>query len=63
MQYPNFKSFIKTNWWFLLLGFGKALVNSEKLEMTGSSIFDFLIFIGILLLIMYIYWFIRYNKK
>ena len=61
--YPTFGAFLKTNWWFLLLGFGKAFTNSEDGYMTGSVFFDFIVLIGILLILMFVYWFIRYGRR
>jgi hypothetical protein len=61
--YPNFKSFLSSNWWFLLLGFSKAFTNSEESDLTGSVFFDFLFFVGILLLGMFFYWAIRYSNE
>jgi len=61
MQKKSFKQFLKSNWWFLLLGFLKAIINSEKNQMTNSKIFDMLIFIGFLFILMFLYWTIRYK--
>lgn len=60
LKYKNFKIFLKSKWWFLLLAFTKAFRNSE---ITGSDFFDILFFVGIILLILYIYWLLRYKIK
>lgn len=62
-MYPNFKSFLKTHWWFLLLGLVKAINNGDSSEMTGSTILDTLILVGVLLALMFIYWLVRYGRK
>ena len=59
-KYPTFKDFLKSNWWFLLLVFAKAFNNSEKNKLGFGGV---IIMIGILLVIMFIYWFIRYGRK
>lgn len=45
-EVKSFKKFISSNWWFLLLGFSKVLVNSEKSQITNFKIIDFLILVG-----------------
>lgn len=59
-KYPTFKDFLKSNWWFLLLAFAKAFNNSEKEDIGFGGI---VIIMGIILVIMFIYWNLRYNKK
>ena len=57
----SFSKFLKSNWWFLLLGFSKAIVNSEKNELTNSILIDTMIFVTFLLILMFLYWIIRYK--
>jgi len=57
----SFKQFLSINWWFLLLGFSKVLINSEKSQMTNSKIIDLFIFTSFLLVLMFIYWVIKYK--
>lgn len=57
----SFSQFLKSNWWFLLLGFSKATVSSEKNELTNSIFIDTIIFIIILLILMFLYWIIKYK--
>ena len=63
MKYPTFKAFLVKNWWFLLLGFAKAFNNSETSDMTGSPLLDFVLLFGFLLLVMFVYWLIRYKIR
>jgi len=61
-QYP-FKSFLDRNWWFLLLAFAKIFNQSERGSAFGSLFIDTLFFSGIILVIMFAYWFVRYGRK
>lgn len=63
MAQQTFKNFIGRNWWFLLLAFSKLFVQSEKESAFGSLSLDTLFFGGILLVIMFAYWFVRYGRK
>lgn len=60
--YPNFTSFLKANWWFLLLALSKAFGNAEGGEMTGSVSGDVLALMGVILIVMWIYWAVRYYR-
>ncbi len=62
-MYPTFKSFLQSNWWFLMLGLAKAINNGKSSDMTGYIIVDVSVLSGFLLLIMFIYWFVRYRKN
>lgn len=57
------KSFIGRNWWFLLLAFSKLFIQSEKESAFGSLFLDTLFFGGIILIIMFAYWFVKYGRK
>jgi type II restriction/modification system DNA methylase subunit YeeA len=59
----TFKNYLGRNWWFLLLAFSKLFIQSEKESAFGSLFLDTLFFGGILLAIMFAYWFIRYGRK
>jgi len=59
----TFKKFLSRNWWFLLLAFAKIFNQSEKESAFGSLFFDTLFFGGIILIIMFAYWFVRYGRK
>ena len=59
----TFKKFLGRNWWFLLLAFSKLFIQSEKESAFGSLFLDTLFFGGILLVIMFAYWFVRYGRK
>jgi len=59
----TFKKFLSRNWWFLLLAFSKIFNQSERDSAFDSLFFDILFFGGIILIIMFAYWFIRYGRK
>ena len=59
----TFKNFLGRNWWFLLLAFAKIFNQSDKESAFGSLFLDTLFFGGILLVIMFAYWFVRYGRK
>lgn len=59
----TFKDFLRRNWWFLFLGFARAVNYSYKDSATGSKFFDILLYCSIILIIMFAYWFIRYGYK
>jgi len=61
-QYP-FKKYLGRNWWFLLLAFIKIFNQSESGSAFGSLFLDILFFGGIILVIMFAYWFVRYGRK
>ena len=63
MAQQTFKTFLGRNWWFLLLAFSKLFIQSEKESAFGSLFLDTLFFGGILLAIMFTYWFVRYGRK
>ncbi len=63
MNNYTFKIFLSRNWWFLLMGFVSALRQSERDSPSGSTILDVLFGMGIVLVIMFAYWFIRYGRK
>lgn len=63
MENQNFKIFLSRNWWFLLLAFSKLFIQSEKESAFGSLFLDTLFFGGIILIIMFAYWFVRYGRK
>jgi len=58
-----FKKFLSRNWWFFLIGFASALRQSEKESVFGSVALDVLFGEAIILVIMVVYWFIRYGRK
>ena len=58
-----FKKFLGRNWWFLLLAFAKLFNASEEESAFGSLFLDTLFFGGIILIIMFAYWFVRYGRK
>ena len=59
----TFKKFLSRNWWFLLLAFARIFNQSERDSAFGSLFLDILFFGGIILIIMFAYWFIRYGRK
>ena len=59
----TFKNYLGRNWWFLLLAFVKIFNQSERESAFGSLFLDTLFFGGIILVIMFAYWFIRYGRK
>jgi hypothetical protein len=59
----TFKNYLSRNWWLLLLVFVKIFNQSQKESAFGSLFLDTLFFGGIILLIMFAYWFIRYSRK
>jgi hypothetical protein len=59
----TFKKFLSRNWWFLLLAFAKIFNASGKESAFGSLFLDTLFFGGIILVIMFAYWFVRYGRK
>ena len=59
----TFKKFLGRNWWFLLIGFASALRQSERDSVFGSVALDVLFGEAIILVIMFVYWFIRYDRK
>ena len=59
----TFKKFLGRNWWFLLLAFAKIFNASEKESAFGSLFLDTLFFGGMILIIMFVYWFTRYGRK
>jgi hypothetical protein len=61
-HYP-FKAFLSNSWWFLLLVFVKVINQSEKESAFGSTFLDIVFFGGIVILLMYVYWFVRYGRK
>ncbi|OHA02615.1 MAG: hypothetical protein A3C92_03160 [Candidatus Sungbacteria bacterium RIFCSPHIGHO2_02_FULL_53_17] len=61
-HYP-FKSYLGRNWWFLLLAFAKIFSQSERDSAFDSLFLDTLFFGGIIFVIMFAYWFIRYGRK
>jgi len=63
MTQQTFKTFLGRNWWFLLLVFSKLFIQSEKESAFGLLFLDTLFFGGILLVIMFAYWFVRYGRK
>jgi hypothetical protein len=58
-----FKSFIGGNWWFFLIGFTNTLRQSEKESASGSVALDVLFGGGIIMIILFTYWFIGYGRK
>ena len=62
-EHYSFKSFLGRNWWFLLLAFAKIFNQSERDSAFGSLFLDTLFFGGIIFVIMFAYWFIRYGRK
>jgi len=58
-----FKMFLGRNWWFLLMGFVSALKQSERESIFGSVALYVLFGEGIILIILYIYWFVKYGRK
>lgn len=59
----TFRQFLSNTWWFFLLSFAKAFSNASDSTPTGSVLIDLTMFGGVILLILYTYWFIRYNKN
>ena len=59
----TFKNFLTHNWWFLLMGFVSALRQSENENVFGSTALDVIFGEVIVIVIMYVYWFIKYGRK
>ena len=58
----TFKDFLSNSWWLIFIVIIHAINNSAKDSPTGSTFFDTVILTGVLLVILYIYWFIKYGK-
>jgi hypothetical protein len=61
MKKYTFKNFLSHNWWFLLLAFAKFF--NQKESIFGASFLDLIFLSAIILLIMFVYWFVRYGQK
>ncbi len=59
----TFKSFLGRNWWFLVIGLFSALRQSQRESVSGSIVLDALFGEGIILVMMFAYWFVRYGRK
>lgn len=59
----TFGNFMGHNWWFLLLAFAKFFNQSEEVGVFGSLFAGTLFFGGVILIIMFAYWFVRYGRK
>ena len=59
----TFGNFMGRNWWFLLLAFAKFFNQSENVSAAGSLFIGILFFGGVIFVIMFAYWFIRYGRK
>ena len=59
----TFGDFLGRNWWFLLLAFAKFFNQSENVSATSSLFIGILFFGGVIFVIMFAYWFIRYGRK
>lgn len=63
-MYDDFKDFLGRNWWLLFMSFARVInQSSERDSLFGSLFLDILFTGGLLLIIMYAYWFIRYGRK
>lgn len=63
MNEYTFRKFLSRNWWFLLFAFTRIFFQSERDSAFGSLFLDTLFFGGIILVIMFAYWFVRYGRK
>ncbi|MEK7144590.1 MAG: hypothetical protein AAB794_01890 [Patescibacteria group bacterium] len=59
----TFGNFMGRNWWFLLLAFAKFFNQSENVSAASSLFIGILFFGGVIFVIMFAYWFIRYGRK
>ncbi len=63
MNNYTFKNFLARNWWFLIMGFAAALRQSERESAFGSTLLDILFGEAIIIVILYIYWLVKYGRK
>jgi cbb3-type cytochrome oxidase subunit 3 len=63
MDNYTFKMFLGRNWWFFIMGLASIFRQSERGNGSGSAMMDLLFGMGIVLVILYVYWFIRYGSK
>jgi hypothetical protein len=59
----TFGQFLGRTWWFFLIAFSHAFRGAQNSSFTGSTIGDIFVSIGIILAILFAYWFIRYGRK
>jgi len=62
-KYTSFGQFLGRAWWFFLIAFSHAFRNAWDSSLTGSTAGDIFVSIGIILVVLFVYWFIRYGRK
>ena len=63
-QKYEFGQFLKNNWWFFLIAFGHAFSNAKDSGLSnGSFLSNLLLAGGLIWVIMFIYWLLKYGRN